>query len=383
MIDALASSLKGLRVIDASRVLAGPYAGQILADLGADVIKVEQPDSGDETRGWGPPYVGDLSAYFLACNRGKRSIVLDLRTSDDRDLWNKLIARADILVENFKPSSIKQLNVDAATLHKINPQLIICSLSGFGRSGSFAGRPGYDFVVQAMSGMMAATGPKAGPPYKFGVAIADIVTGLYASIAILAALRHRLTTGMGLAIELSLMDCAVATMANVGQSYVSTSKVPTRQGNAHAQIVPYELFASADGWVVLAVGNDQQWQRFCSGVGRHDLATDGRFLTNDARVQRREDLVPLVAEIMRTKSTGDWEHLLGTMGVPCGPIWDLQTLMTSKLAKERNFVVKATQADGTEVDLLRSPIVRNPGPLRAPPALDANRDEIVRDWLAP
>lgn len=381
MTDTLASSLVGLRVMDASRVLAGPYAGQVLADLGADVIKIEQPQGGDETRGWGPPYVGTLSAYFLACNRGKRSIALDLRAADDRHIWQKLVAKADILIENFKVDTTKHLQVDASSLHKINPNLIICSLSGFGRTGSSAGRPGYDFVVQAMSGMMAATGPKEGPPYKFGVAIADIVTGLYAAIAILAAVRHRTLTGQGLAVELSLVDCAVATMANVGQSYVSTAKVPARQGNAHAQIVPYEVFASADGWIVLAVGNDQQWQRFCAAAGRVDLAVDQRFLTNDGRVQRRDELVPIVATIMQAKNTAVWESLLGASGVPCGPIWDLQTLMSSKLASERRFVVKATQADGTEIDLLRSPLVSEPELLRAPPALNGHRQEILQDWL--
>ncbi len=378
---ALATSLRGLRVVDASRVLAGPYAGQILADLGADVIKIEQPHVGDETRGWGPPYVGELSAYFLSCNRGKRSIALDLKNTEDHDLWRKLVAKADILIENFKGLSIKQLNVDAASLHKINSRLIICSLSGFGRTGLFASRPGYDFVVQAMSGMMAATGPADGSPHKFGVAIADIVTGLYAVIAILAGLRHRESTGHGLAIELALMDCAVATMANVGQSYVSTGKLPQRQGNAHAQIVPYELFASADGWLVLAVGNDQQWQRFCQAVGRSDLAVDVRFLTNDARVQHRSELIPIVSAIIKTKTTVAWEAALDQAGVPCGPIWDLATLMSSPLAGERHYKVRATQPDGTEVDLLGSPLVGGSGTVKAPPKLDANRDEIIREWL--
>ena len=377
----LAQSLKGLRVLDASRVLAGPYAGQILADLGAEVVKIEQPGSGDDTRAWGPPYLDDLSAYFMSCNRGKRSLTLDLKQAAGRELWLKLVERSDIVLENFRADSVHDLGMDAATMHQRNPQLIICSLSGFGRSGPDADRPGYDFVVQGMSGMMAATGPKEGPPSKFGVAIADITTGLYAAVAVLAALRGRAQSGHGYAIELALIDCAVASMANVGQSFLTTGKVPARQGNAHAQIVPYEAFATSNGWLVLAVGNDAQWRRFCKVAGHDDIAVDARFATNASRVRHREVLITQVGSWLKQRSTEQWIHDLTAAKVPCGPIWDLATLMHSDLAANRRFKIKAKRPDGSDVDLLRSPLVADPVEVRAPPSLGADNAQILGDWL--
>ena len=268
-----------------------------------------------------------------------------------------------------------------STLHQLNPRLVICSLSGFGRSGAWAERPGYDFVVQGMSGMMAATGPKDGEPYKFGVAIADIVTGQYAAIAVLAALRSRAASGEGCAVELALIDCAVATMANVGQSYLVTGNAPMRQGNAHAQIAPYQTFATQDGWIILAIGNDQQWKRFCNAVDRPDLAKDQRFLTNQGRVQLRDVLVPLVANVIATRTTADWIRELQEVQVPCGPIWDLPTLIKSDLATQRRFVVKARRPDGSEVELLRSPLVPDPPLLRSPPDLGGDRATVLAEWL--
>jgi crotonobetainyl-CoA:carnitine CoA-transferase CaiB-like acyl-CoA transferase len=366
----LAGTLGGVRVIDASRVLAGPYCGQVLADLGAEVIKVEAPGEGDETRGWGPPFlagaprVAGLSAYFLSCNRGKRSVVLDLKQTTGRALLHRLIAKSDVLLENFRGASLPRLGLTPRELHAVNPRLVICSITGYGR-GTAAERPGYDFVVQGLSGMMAATGPEAGPPAKVGVAIADIVTGLYAATAVLAALRGREASGHGYAIELALLDCAVAAMANVAQSYLSSGVVPERLGNAHLQIVPYQLFATADGWLVLAVGNDGQWRRFCAAAGASALADEARWATNEGRVRGRAALVPAVAALLKGKTTSTWESLLAQAEVPCGPVWDFAQLFASPLAGERGLKVTVRRPDGTPVDLVRSPLV--PGPIGAPP----------------
>jgi crotonobetainyl-CoA:carnitine CoA-transferase CaiB-like acyl-CoA transferase len=377
----LSSSLAGVRVVDASRVLAGPFCAQLLADLGAEVIKVEEPGRGDETRGWGPPFAGPLSAYFLSCNRGKRSVALDLKAPRGRELLLDLTRRADVLLENFRPDSAQKLGLRPQDLHAVNPRLVVASFSGFGRDGALAGRPGYDFVVQGMSGMMAMTGPVDGAPHKFGVAIADIVTGLYAANGILAALHGRQTSGHGYAIEVALIDCAVAAMANVVQSYLTSGQAPRRQGNAHLQIVPYELFATSDGWLVLAVGNDQQWQRFCAVAQRPDLAGDGRFGVNADRVRHRDILVPLVAAAMRGRTSRAWEEALTAAGVPCGPVWDFEQLFASPLAASRGLKLTVKAPDGTPVELVRSPLVRDPESPRCPPQLGEHTAEVLREWL--
>lgn len=382
MISPLAGSLKGLRILDASRVLAGPYAGQILADLGAEVIKVEQPGTGDETRAWGPPFVteGGLSAYFLACNRGKRSITIDLKKAEGRELFAKLAAASDVVLENFRGDSVRQMALTPTDLLKINPKLVVISISGFGRTGTSAKRPGYDFVVQGMSGMMAATGPVEGVPSKFGVAIADLVTGLYAVIAALAGVRARDEHGQGVAAELCLIDCAAATMANVAQAYLTSGKAPKRQGNAHMQIVPYQAFEASDGWFVLAVGNDAQFRRFCKAVGRDDLAAEAKFATNAARVRHREALVPMVAEILAQGTVSKWTKLMADVDVPAGPIWDLPTLFGSEVAKDRGLKITAKLADGTPVDLVGSPLVRDLVPA-GPPTLGQDTEAVLKDVL--
>src|SRR6516225_8818405 len=277
--------LADIRVLDASRVLAGPLCGQTLGDLGAQVIKVERPGQGDETRTWGPPFEGDFSAYYLSCNRNKKAITLDLSHPEGRRVFLSLANRCDILLENFLPNSAAKLGLTTETLHRANPRLIICSISGFGRTGPMRDVPGYDFAVQALSGLMGITGPVEGPPCKVGVAVTDVLTGLHAAVAVLACLHARTRTGHGYAIDLALLDCAVAAQVNVAQAYLTGGQVPARQGNAHLQIVPYQLFATRDGWLVLAVGNDGQWQHFCEAAGRDDLAGDSRFMTNTLRVQ--------------------------------------------------------------------------------------------------
>src|SRR5207249_1957106 len=273
----MTAPLEGVRILDLSRVLAGPYCTMLLGDLGAEVIKVERPGAGDDTRAWGPPFAGPLSAYFLSCNRNKRGIALDLGRDEGLRLFHELARRSDVLLENFRAASADRLGVSPAKLLAVNPRLIVCSISGFGRTGPLSDLPGYDFAVQALSGLMSITGPVEGPPCKVGVAVTDVLTGLDAACAVLACLHARARSGHGYAIDLALLDCAVAAQVNVAQAYLTSGTMPARQGNAHLQIVPYQLFPTADTWIVLAVGNDGQWRRFSQAAGRPDLAADPRF----------------------------------------------------------------------------------------------------------
>lgn len=379
----LARSLRGIRVIDASRVLAGPFAAQTLADLGADVIKIEQPGTGDDTRTWGPPFVGspEMSAYFLSANRGKRSLALDLRHPKGAPLLQRLLGKSDVLIENFRSDSLAGLGLDPESLLAENPHLVICSISGFGRTGMHANRPGYDFVMQGMSGMMAKTGSVEGPPAKVGVAITDIVTGLYACIAILASLQQRDTTGHGYHIDLSLLDCAVASMSNVAQAYLATGVEPRRQGNAHLQIVPYEAFATRDGWIILAVGNDLQWRRFADSVGQPSLASDPRFATNTHRLAHREVLIALITQLMCLKSTHEWLTILETAQVPAGPVWTLSDLFSSELARERELKVTIKDPAGQEVNFLKSPLSTETHKALFPPRIGEHSAEILHEVL--
>ena len=291
--------LAGVRVLDASRVLAGPFCGQMLGDLGAEVVKIERPGAGDETRGWGPPFSGDLSAYFLSCNRNKKAVTLDLRSptvcSSSMNWPKRAMCSWKISVPKVPTSSA---SVRTSCLPRTRA-LIVCSISGFGRTGPMSDLPGYDFAIQALSGLMSITGPVEGPPSKVGVAVTDVLTGLYAGVAILACLHARQTSGHGYAIDLALLDCAIAAQVNVVQAFLTSGHMPARQGNAHLQIVPYQAFQTADDWLVVAVGNDGQWQRFCAAAERHDLARDPRFTTNTQRVTERAVLVPLIEAVMK------------------------------------------------------------------------------------
>jgi len=376
--------LAGLRVLDASRVLAGPFCGQVLGDLGADVIKVERPGSGDETRGWGPPFLGPLSAYFLSCNRNKRAITLDLAQPEGIAIFHDLIRHSDSVLENFKATSAQKLGLSPEKLLEINPRLIVCSISGFGRTGPWSDLPGYDFAIQALSGLMSITGPVAGPPSKVGVAVSDVITGLYGAIAVLACLRAREKSGHGYAIDLALLDCAVAAQVNLAQAYLTSGQVPPRQGNAHLQIVPYQLFATADGWLVLAVGNDGQWQRFCQAAGRSDLAADSRYKTNRLRVQNRKELVPMVEEVMKTQLTHEWQTKLLAADVPHAPVWNYADLFSHPQAAERKLRVTVRDLKGQPVDLVGSPfhISGSTPPIpMAPPVLGQDTDHLLRDLL--
>jgi crotonobetainyl-CoA:carnitine CoA-transferase CaiB-like acyl-CoA transferase len=376
--------LHGIRVLDASRVLAGPFCGQVLGDLGAEVIKVERPGTGDETRSWGPPFAGELSAYYLSCNRNKRGITLDLSKPEGLSIFHDLIRRSDVLVENFKAQSAEKLGLSPQKLLEINSRLVVCSISGFGRTGPWSDLPGYDFAIQALSGLMSITGPVEGPPCKVGVAVTDVLTGLYAAVAILACLRAREQSGHGYAIDLALLDCAVAAQVNVAQAYLTSGQVPPRQGNAHLQIVPYQLFATADAWLVLAVGNDGQWQRFCQAAGRDDLAPDGRFTTNTLRVQNRDQLVPLIESLMKTLTTRQWQEKLLAAEVPHAPVWNYADLFSHPQATARGLRVTVRDAKGQSVDLVGSPfhIAGTAAPsISPPPGLGAGTDQVLQSVL--
>jgi crotonobetainyl-CoA:carnitine CoA-transferase CaiB-like acyl-CoA transferase len=372
-----------VRILDASRVLAGPFCGQLLGDLGAEVLKVERPGSGDETRGWGPPFVGSLSAYFLSCNRNKRSVALDLAQPEGLRLLHELADHCDVLLENFRADSADRLGLTPEALLARHPRLIVCSISGFGRHSPLRDVPGYDFAIQALSGLMSITGPVEGPPCKVGVAVTDVLTGLYAAVAVLACLHARSQSGHGYAIDLALLDCAVAGQVNLVQAYLAAGTLPPRQGNAHLQIVPYQMFATADGWLVLAVGNDGQWQRFCAAAGRADLGGDPRFLSNAQRVEARDVLVPLVADELRRRPTTAWQELLHSAEVPHAPVWDhAQLFADADMGSRLRVVVRDPK--GQPVDLVRSPfhIAGAPEPAPTmPPALGQHTDEVLGQLL--
>jgi crotonobetainyl-CoA:carnitine CoA-transferase CaiB-like acyl-CoA transferase len=376
--------LAGVRVLDASRVLAGPFCGMILGDLGAEVIKIERPRQGDETREWGPPFHGDLSAYFLSCNRNKRAITLDMSQPQGIALAHRLAQCCDIVLTNFLPKTASKLGLDAATLHGVNPRLVVANISGYGQTGPWAAMPGYDFAIQAQSGLMSITGPADGPPSKVGVAITDIASGLYTAIGVLACLHARQTSGHGYALDMALLDCAVAIQANVAQAFLTSGAVPPRQGNAHLQIVPYQLFATADSHLVLAVGNDGQWQRFCTAAGRPDLAAQEQYRTNPDRVRHRAALIPIVAAIMAERTTRDWESVLTNADVPHAAVMDYAQLFSHPQALARGLKVTVTDPAGQPVDLVNSPFrvggAELPVP-RMPPTLGADTHAVLTELL--
>ncbi|MBE2236646.1 MAG: CoA transferase [Caldilineaceae bacterium] len=381
MPDAL---LSDILVLDLSRILAGPYCTMVLADYGANVIKVEEPGSGDGTRGWGPPWVGDQSAYFLAANRNKRSITVDLKTAAGRQIVQALAAHADVVIENFRVGGAARLGVDYATLAARNPRLVYCSITGYGQSGPHRDRAGYDFIIQAQGGIMSITGAKEGEPAKVGVAIADITAGLFAATAILAALHERQRSGKGQAIDVALLDAQIAWLANVAQNYLATGEPPARYGNAHPSIVPYETFATADGAIAVGIGSDAQYRKFCTAVGRLDLAEDERFRTNRARVEQRSALIPLLQALFRTRPSAAWLELLATLGVPAGPINDIPTALNDPQVQARAMVQEVEHATAGRIKVL-GPVAkfgRTPATVRnAPPLLGQHTDEILQAVL--
>jgi crotonobetainyl-CoA:carnitine CoA-transferase CaiB-like acyl-CoA transferase len=394
-----APSLAGIRVLDLSRVLAGPWCTQTLADLGADVIKVERPPrngqpGGDDTRGWGPPFLKDRAgqetaeaAYYLGTNRNKRSITVDIATAAGQALIRRLAAQCDVLVENFKVGDMARYGLDAATLLAAVPRLVYCSITGYGQTGPYRERAGYDYAVQGLGGLMSVTGERddrpGGGPQKVGVAVADLFTGLYATTAILAALRHRDATGQGQAIDMALLDTQVAMLANLGANYLVTGVAPKRAGNAHQNIVPYQVFEVADGHVILAVGNDGQFARFCSVAGRADLAADTRFLRNADRVRLRDALVPEIAATMKTRTRADWLASLEAAKVPCGPINDLADVFDDPQVHARGMVTHVEHPLAGDIRLVASPIKMSATPprtRRAPPLLGEHTDDVLGEF---
>lgn len=386
------SALSGVRVLDLSRVLAGPWATQILADLGAEVIKIEKPGSGDDTRQWGPPWHQSgssetrHSAYFLSANRNKKSVAVDVTTQEGQKLVRELAVRADVLVENFKAGGLQKYGLDYEGLASLNPRLIYCSITGFGQDGPLSKRPGYDFMIQGMSGLMSITGPpgEGGEPQKVGVALVDVMTGLYATIGVLAALNQRSATGKGQYIDLALFDCAVACLANQALNYLVSGTAPHRLGNAHPNIVPYQAFATADGHIILAVGNDAQFRRFCTLTGEASLGTDPRFVTNGARVTNRRELVAIIARLMRARTTAEWLEELDKAHIPCGAINDIGEAFSEPQAGARGLALELTDAAGNSIPGVRSPL-RMPGLARqaasAPPVLGQDTAAVLRDLL--
>ncbi len=384
MVSDKSAPLAGVRVLDASRVLAGPFCGQILGDLGAEVIKVERPGQGDETRAWGPPFHDALSAYYLSCNRNKKGLTLDLSQPEGAALFHELAEKSDVVLENFRAASAQKLGLAPEALLARNPRLIICSISGFGRTGPWRDLPGYDFAIQGLSGLMDITGPVEGPPCKVGVAVTDVFTGLYASVAILACLQARQASGHGYAIDLALLDCAVAAQANLAQAYLTSGQVPERQGNAHLQIVPYQAFQTADGWLILAIGNDGQWQRFCRAAAREDLAGDTRFVGNADRVRNRDILVPIIEALMRTQASDHWKQKLHAADIPHAPVLNYAELFALPQAGARGLRVTVTDPAGKPVDLVNSPfqIQGSTLPTMAmPPSLGQDTAEVLRKVL--
>jgi crotonobetainyl-CoA:carnitine CoA-transferase CaiB-like acyl-CoA transferase len=382
--------LAGIRVIDLSTVLAGPYATMLLADLGADVIKVEPPD-GDATRGWGPPWVGDASAgtrtaaYYLAVNRNKRSVRLDLRAEAGARILRRLLVDADVLIENLRPGSLARLGFDDDTLRKLNADLIHLAITGYGPDGPAADRPGYDFVVQAVGGLMSVTGDAdadGGHPTKVGVAISDVVTGLFATVGILAGLLARRPDGPvgGQRIDVSLLSSTLAVLINQAQNAFTTGSSPGRRGNAHPNIVPYESFSTSDGQIVVAVGSERQWMRFCAAIGAAELAEDPRFATNGDRVTARATLRPLIAERLAGRSTTDWLAVLGAADVPCGPVTDVLAAFQSPEARARSMLVEVEHPAFGVLRQAGIPIEFDvtPGAIRtAPPLLGEHTDEVL------
>lgn len=391
----MSGALSGLRVLDLSRVLAGPWAGQLLADLGADVVKVERPGAGDDTRAWGPPYLKDTegrdsaeAAYFLCANRNKRSIALDLGCADDRQRLRELALRADVLIENFKVGGLAAYGLDYPGLQALNPRLIWCSITGFGQDGPYAARPGYDFMIQGLGGLMSVTGraadePGAGP-LKVGVALTDVLTGLYAGNAILAALHERERSGLGQFIDLALLDVQVAALANQALNYLTSGQSPQRLGNAHPNIVPYQDFPTADGDFILTVGNDGQFRRFCEVAGQPQWADDPRFASNSARVAHRAELVPLIRQVTVFRTTAEWLQALEQAGVPCGPVNDLAAVFADPQVQARGLRLRMPHPLAGQVDLVANPIRLSRTPVdyrRPPPLLDQHADEVLADWL--
>lgn len=387
------SPLHDIKVLDLSRVLAGPWCTQNLADMGADVIKVERPNGGDDTRGWGPPFLKDAdgadtseAAYYLSTNRNKRSIAIDIASQEGADLVREMAKRCDVLVENFKVGGLKKYGLDYESLRKINPSLIYCSITGFGHSGPLAHLPGYDFMIQGMGGLMSITGERddlpGGGPQKAGVAVTDLFTGMYAALAIVGAVRERDSSGQGQHIDMSLLDCHVAMLANQNLNYMTSGVAPKRAGNAHQNVVPYQVFASSDGHLIVATGNDSQYRAYCEVLGRPDLGTHADYATNSQRLKNRVALIKLLEAIMLTRTRDEWIESLQRVGVPCGPINTLDQVFENPQVKDREIWKTMPHPLAGSVPTTASPIRYSETPVQyrmAPPLLGQHTREILEE----
>jgi crotonobetainyl-CoA:carnitine CoA-transferase CaiB-like acyl-CoA transferase len=386
--------LSHIRVLDLSRVLAGPWATQILADFGAEVIKIEKPGEGDDTRGWGPPFItnadgskGD-AAYFLSTNRGKSSVAIDMATPEGQKLIRALAAKSDVVLENFKVGGLKKYGLDYESLKAVKPDLVYCSLTGFGQTGPYAKRAGYDFMIQGMGGIMSVTGqPDGAPgaePMKIGVAFADIMTGLYAAIGMLGALVHRQRTGEGQYVDISLLDSQVGVLANQALNYLVGGVAPTRLGNAHPNIVPYQTFATADGHIIMAVATDRQFKEYCAIIGVPHLAEDERFKLNRGRVMNRANLIPLLVEPMKARTTAGWIAAFESAAIPCGPINAIDEVFEDPQVKARGLQIELTRADGTKIPGVANPLRFSQTPItydRPPPAMGEGTARVLAEVL--
>ncbi len=379
----MGKALDGVRVLDLSRVLAGPWCTQMLGDLGAEIIKIEQPGKGDDTRGWGPPWHGEgderQSAYFLACNRNKQSVEVDIATPEGQEVVRRLAAKSDVLVENFKVGGLAKYGLDYARLEDANPRLVYCSITGFGQDGPRAAEPGYDFMIQGITGMMSVTGDPDSGPQKSGVAYADVMTGLHAAIAVLAALNQRHATGRGQHIDLALFDVGVSTLANQALNYLVSGTPPKLMGNAHANVVPYQAFATLDGHIILAIGNDSQFARFAELVGHGEWAADARFATNAGRIENRAALIPEIASIIAGRTTADWVAALSAAGIPHGPINTVDEALADPQAVFRGLVTDVGGRPGIASPLRLSDSMPDPG--TAPPVLGADTEAVLARLL--
>lgn len=391
----MTGALSHLRVLDLSRVLAGPWSSQVLADMGADVIKIERPGSGDDTRGWGPPYLKDEAghdtteaAYYLAANRGKKSLTLNIAKVEAQEIIRQLIKETDVFIENYKVGDMARYGLSYAALKEINPRLVYCSITGFGQTGPMADVAGYDFIVQGLGGLMSITGERddlpGGGPQKVGVAAADIMTGLYATIAILAAIEHRRISGEGQYIDMALLDVQVATIANMNLNYLCSGKVPHRQGNAHANIVPYQVFKAADADIIIAVGNDTQFVKLCNVLGCPDHGTDERYAKNANRVRHRDELLPLLQTILATRRVQEWVDLLQPQGVPCGPVNSIAQTFENPQVVHREMRIDLLHPLAGTVPSIANPIKFSGTPIQyhsAPPMLGQHSHEILQEYV--
>jgi crotonobetainyl-CoA:carnitine CoA-transferase CaiB-like acyl-CoA transferase len=388
-------ALSHIRVLDLSRILAGPWCSQNLADMGAEVIKVERPGTGDDTRAWGPPWIKDASGddtrnstYYAAANRGKKSITVDIATSRGQALIRQLAEKSDVVIENYKVGDLKRYGLDYESLRELNPRLVYCSITGYGQDGPCAHKPGYDFVFQAKGGLMSITGERddlpGGGAQKAGIAIADVITGMYATIAILSALQYRTVSDRGQYIDMALLDCVVALGGNQVTGFFANGKVPHRYGNSHASLVPYQVFAVSDGEMVVAVGNDTQWQQYCEAIERPDLAGDPRWRYGTGRIIGRNELVPELARTMLNRSKAEWIERFDVRGVPCGPINDYREVFEDPQVRHRGLRVDMPQADGAIVSTIASPLRlcdTPPSYRRPPPILGDSTDAVLQELL--